>query len=54
MSTTATTFELTIYIAGEGARIQGDTPSLAGHIWYGLSGQVRSFGFAPVDPKLTP
>ena len=48
-----TTFELTIYIAGAGARLQEGGPSAAGHIWYGLSGQNRSYGFAPKDPKRT-
>ncbi len=54
MSNTAISFELTIYIAGEGARINEDAPSLAGHIWYGLRNQSRSFGLAPVDRKLKP
>jgi hypothetical protein len=53
MSNTAT-FELTIYISGKGSRLQQGGTSGAGHIWYGLSGQVESFGFGPVDPKQTP
>ncbi len=49
------TYELTLYIAGKGARYLGKSePSLAGHIWFGLSGQSQSFGFAPkVPPKET-
>jgi len=48
-----TNYELTIYIAGAGARLQEGGTSAAGHIWYGLSGQSQSFGFAPKDPKST-
>jgi hypothetical protein len=48
------TYELTLYIAGKGSRLQEGGTSGPGHIWYGLSGQSQSFGFAPIDRKETP
>ncbi len=42
-------YSITIYIAGPGTAIQGGGTSHAGHMWYDLSGETRSYGFAPKE-----
>lgn len=46
-----TTYTLTIYIAAAGTQLQNGTTSNAGYMWYSLSGQVDSYGFAPKELK---
>lgn len=45
-----TTYSISIYIAGAGTAMQGGGTSTAGHMWYSLSGEARSYGFAPKEP----
>ena len=46
-----TIYTITIYIAGIGTDLQDGGKSKTGHMWYSLSGETGSYGFAPLPGK---